>query len=516
MQAISLPDPPPSLGPSGPPAPSGGAPAPTPPPGVPVRDRLLGAAVVLVLVALLAGTAVWRVTRDDESAAPTTTVPGGAAGPSTAPSSPPAGEWPAEVQPLVAFVERARGGPFDRVVPIEFLTPQEYRDSVTALTQDTTPEDRIDTETWAAGLRALGLLEPGTDVEELVDQMYGEGTLAYYDDDDEVIRVLGTDVDVAHRATLVHELTHAWQDQHGFLEAYDDLEGSPSFILQTLVEGDASRIEDLYVETLSSGEMSDYLEQSAEQAEAANFDGVPPVMMASLYAPYALGAPLTTILAERGGNAAVDEAMAVPPRSESALMSARLFFADAEPVDVAEPALPDGAERLDGGDFGAFSWFLLLSERVDPRQALAVADAWAGDDSVTYRVGDRVCLAASYRGATSADTDTAAGLLSTWADGMAGHDAIVEREGDVVVVRSCESPTGTTVAGRSEVAVQYPVLRLQATLEVLGAGASFEEADCFGDAVVDAIGYDELATGSAFDRRRMAQISGTAARACFD
>src|SRR5690349_12719166 len=114
-------------------------------------------------------------------------------------------------------------------------------------------------------MRALGLLDQDTDLQDAIDQSYGECTLAFYDTENVKIRVLGTDVYVARRVTLVHELVHAWQDQQGFLEGYDEMEDTEAFILQTLVEGDATRIEDLYIETLSSDDFDDYQDQSAQQ-----------------------------------------------------------------------------------------------------------------------------------------------------------------------------------------------------------------------------------------------------------
>ena len=49
------------------------------------------------------------------------------------------------------------------------------------------------------------------------------GTLAFYDPIDERVRVRGTELSVGLEVTLVHELTHALQDQHFDVERlYDD------------------------------------------------------------------------------------------------------------------------------------------------------------------------------------------------------------------------------------------------------------------------------------------------------
>ena len=81
------------------------------------------------------------------------------------------------------------------------------------------------------------------------------------------MKVLGTELDVAHRVTLVHELTHAWQDQQGYLDELDDLDDGQAYTLQALAEGDATRIENAYVDSLSNSELDDYDRQSAQQGE---------------------------------------------------------------------------------------------------------------------------------------------------------------------------------------------------------------------------------------------------------
>ena len=345
---------------------------PTPPAGVPVRDRLIGAGVVLVLVAILAVTAVWRVTRDDAatvSAAGPSGTPS-TQGPSSTPSTAtPPDQWPAEVLPLVQFVEQQRGAQFDHPVPITFLTPEQYQAEIQAeaTTDDTTAEDTALQDASEGQLRALGLLDPSTDMQDAVAQLFGGGTLAYYDSEADEVKVLGTELDVAHRVTLVHELTHAWQDQQGYLDKLDDLEDGQAYALQALAEGDATRVENAYVDSLSNSELDDYDRQTAQQGEDVDLDGVPDVLVASFGSMYAVGEPFVDILDQQGGNAEVNAALADPPESEADLLDISRYLDEVAPLAVDEPTLPAGAERLDGGQFGAVSWLLTLAEQVDPR-----------------------------------------------------------------------------------------------------------------------------------------------------
>src|SRR2546430_4207437 len=67
--------------------------------------------------------------------------------------------------------------------------------------------------------RALGFIGGKVDLLRAYETHQTSGTLAYYDPDRQEIIVRGTALDVAHRVTVAHELTHVLQDQHFDLRA---------------------------------------------------------------------------------------------------------------------------------------------------------------------------------------------------------------------------------------------------------------------------------------------------------
>ena len=487
---------------------------------MPARDRLVGAGVVLLLLAILGATFGWRILRDDPAAVaaapPATDAPASSGAPGTTETDP--RSWPVEVQPLVEFVEQHRGGPFDHPVPITYLDRSDYEAAVKGQSEETTPQDQADLANVEGQLRALGLVSPDVDLDQAFQDIYSGGTLAFYDPKANEIKVLGTDLDVAHRVTLVHELTHAWQDQHDFLDKLDDLEDPQATTLQALAEGDATRIEDEYVETLSSSERREYARQVQEQAAAADYGDAPEALVAYFTSPYALGAPYVKVLAEQGGNPQVDKAMEVPPPAEADLVVVNRYLDGVQPVPVAVPAVPAGAEQVDDGPFGAITWIITLSERIDPRDALHLVDGWAGDSSVTYHQDGRTCTAAAYQGTTPADTDAAARAIGDWAGKMpASQGATVERTGDVAVLRACEpAPGEDDVVGQAQLAIQYPALRTEITWEVLSSGTALPKAQCFAAAVVDQISPSEMQSGGFHDQDRMQELSDNAWKACPD
>ena len=512
MSAIALPSPPGAAstdGVGGPGSPGASG------PGVPLRDRLLGVTVVVVLLAILGGAAGWRVLGEDSvAAAPPATQPR-AGGPPTTVA--PADAWPAEIQPLAEFVERERGTPFDHPVPVEFLSEDEYQAAAQDESGDPSEADKADLANFEGQLKSLGLLGPDADLDAATAQLYGEGTLAFYDPDADLVKVRGTDLDVAHRVTLVHELTHAWQDQQGYLDDRDDLDDAASFTLRSVVEGDAVRVENAYVDSLSPADQDTYQSQSQDQAANADLGDVPDVLIASFSSLYSLGGPFVSVLYDQGGNGEVDSALAEPPLAEVDLFDPLRYFGGEAPVEVSEPSVPAGGERLDGGEFGAVSWVITLGERIDPRDALATVDVWAGDQSVTYRLNDRVCTAVAYRGETPADTATAVERIKAWAAASPGLDATGESVGPDAVLRSCEPApgiAGPAVVGRAQIVVQYPALRLEIIDEVLSSGATLEEAVCFGNDVIQNLTVDQMASGAAFDPEVVRRLGDAASAVC--
>ena len=105
----------------------------------------------------------------------------------------------------------------------------------------------------SADLLALGLVTAPFDALAASEESDVVGTLGWYDDDREEMVVRGTDVDDTEvQLTVVHELTHALQDQHFDLPHLDeraDTSGEQA-ALGALIEGDATLVEHEYLWSL--------------------------------------------------------------------------------------------------------------------------------------------------------------------------------------------------------------------------------------------------------------------------
>lgn len=468
-------------------------------------------AILVVLVAIGAlGWAIVATTSTREVAAGAV-----AAGPST-----PATEWDPRLEPLARVVEQTRGKPFLRPVPAEFLDDEAFVDAVQGEASDLTDEDRTSLDVSTAQLRALGLIAADVDLRSLSEQLVGGGTLAYYDTEAERIIVKGQELDELTRSVVVHELTHAWQDQYTDLDRIDQLDDVRSSTLRTVAEGDATVVEDTYVDGFSSAELRKYEQQQREvSAEARSaLVGVPDLLQALFTSPYVVGPGFVRVLDGDGGNSAIDQALVEPPAADIELMLPERYLEGPDPVDVAPPSIGPGQEQLDRSEFGALSLLVTLAQRVDPRRSLDAVDGWAGDASTTYRDNGRSCIAISVVGVDPSASDRLATTFSEWVTAGPAGAASVERAGDTVLLRSCEDPAAVPAPGEpATIALQYVGLRLTLlgqTLEQLRV--PIDQAACFADNVVERVTPEELVDGSAVSSEEGERRGATAATACFN
>jgi hypothetical protein len=407
--------------------------------------------------------------------------------------------WDERVVPLVEFVERERGLSFDHPVTVEFLTEDEYSEAVRFDDDVLSEEEREGFAESAAALEALGLVPVGTDLLETSNDLVDSGTLAFYDPFAETVVVRGTEMTTGVEATLVHELVHVAQDQAFDLTQPPPVESTGAYeAYDALVEGDATRIEYAYIDTLSPDVQEAYWDDYMAGYDASRDDlaDVPVALEAMLAAPYVLGSPLVELIAADGGNAAVDAAFADPPRSSEHLLDPRSFFDGDDPVDVDEPELPTGAEQVGEGDtLGATMLYIVLAERIDPMAALTAADGWGGDAFVTYREADRACVRADFVGDSATDTDELAQALRSWVDAGAVGDASVDVAAGVVAFESCAGSDGGAEPhpGRAVDALAVPAARsgLMAMAAADG-GYDNDDAFAFGACFVERVGFESL------------------------
>jgi hypothetical protein len=377
-------------------------------------------------------TTTTSTTSPSTSSAPTTSPPTTGGGTGLDPAV-----VQAEVANLSAFVEQTWGKPFKTPVDVEVVDD----DAFTARLVATIDEERAELDKLDASYRALGLLPEGTSLYDVQRQLLSGGVLGYYDPESKELVVRGDHLSPYVRETIVHELTHALQDQWVDLDRaeYDDRKDEIAVGLSALAEGDARRVEAVYRDQLSAADQRDRDREETRFGQSADLAGVPDIVIKQTLAPYELGEPLVTDLVRQGGIDALLAAYADPPTTSEQLLEPARYEARQGRAEVARP--PVDGELTDEGVFGALSTAFLLEEEVPSRTALQAARGWEGDWYVSYRrPNGEVCVRVDWDLDTPIDGQELRQALQEWATAQEaeGVDATVEAPAaDRVRLTSC-------------------------------------------------------------------------------
>lgn len=381
--------------------------------------------------------------------------------PAAAATAPPA-KWDPRILELVRFVEESRGLEFEHPIPVEFLDDAEFEKELATDDADLTKKDRALDRRYSGDLYALGLVGPDFDVNAASNALDAQGVVGFYDQDAKKMFVRGKNLDDTDvRVTVVHELTHALQDQHFDLTKLQNATESSGqdFALTTLVEGDAVWVEEDYVATLPQAERDAYYaatgsspgetaDTSGATPEVGSAADVPPILDHLFTAPYELGYWFVDYLRvgalgprglrPGGSTKDVDRALRHPPPSDEQVLDPVAFLEHERPKAPRAPKLEAGETKRGSSDeLGVLTLYFLLASRLDPRTALVAVTGWKGDTYVGFTRDDQPCIRAAIATDDPREAKELASALEQWtAKGPAGA-ASVERNGADVELDAC-------------------------------------------------------------------------------
>lgn len=190
------------------------------------------------------------------------------------------------------------------------------------------------------------------------------------------------------KQTIVHELVHAHDDQWFELHRpeYDEADTEIGFGLSATVEGNARRVEQAWLDTLTREQRAERTAEELRFGLQADLSGVPPFLIDLIMAPYGFGQPLVDHLVERGGEEAVNEVIAQPPTTSEQVVIPPKLDAGEGATQVDTPRA--GGEVMDEGSFGMLTVLLMLSQVVGDDSAFDAAAGWAGDRYVAWDTAD--------------------------------------------------------------------------------------------------------------------------------
>ncbi|MDA3040340.1 MAG: hypothetical protein O3C27_12600, partial [Actinomycetota bacterium] len=355
---------------------------------------LAGSAIVAALL-VLGGALAFRSLRDDDTVADDATLTSDTSvlpdeqteGSATLPETPttpadqsetdPTTSAPADVEHVVCpaevsaeicdaahFVESFRGRPFKTFPTVQLVDDEAFGRRLLRDFDEELPEIEITTQIW----RSLGFIEPDEDLAEILATSWEIGTVGAYFTDTKELYVQGTDLDLYARLVVVHELTHAHDDQWLDLDRpeYDDATDEIGYGFSAVVEGNAQRVEGAWRAELSAAEQKELTRLEAAVLSAEDIEiylSLPEMLLFLQLSPYLDGRRLVDRIAGAGGEDAVDAAIESPPTtSEQVLHPERFGAEDAIKVPV-PPTDGGGAALLERGTVGELAFKLWLSDQ---------------------------------------------------------------------------------------------------------------------------------------------------------
>ena len=334
------------------------------------------------------------------------------------------------VDEAIEFIETAREREFlerpdVKLVDVDTMTQIVLDDIANDLSEDPEAADAS-----LAFARAIGFFGPTDEFLDVYEIFVSSGVLGvYFPTSDELLVRFDGELSLMTKATVVHELVHAFDDQHFNLDRDDAAQdGDAGWTFGAAAEGSASYVEDLWRDQLSEAD------QAALNAEEFAFE---PGDIFSLdlgfliyqTSVYEAGNTWLERRIETEGIAAIDDALINPP-STSEMVIEPLDAPGREPIDVPVPTV-DGVVLWEGSGGQALVSALTFVTAVNDE----VARGWGGDAIAVYIDPDgRECLRWDLVADSATDTEELLSGLQVWgADVGAGVTAV----GDLVRVDRC-------------------------------------------------------------------------------
>lgn len=372
---------------------------------------------------------------------------------------------------LIGDTEEVRGLPFLTQPNVAILTPEDLGRRVREDLEAELDTDELAVDTQV--LRLLGLLDANADLESMLVDLYEEQVAGFYDGDTGELVIGGEAADLTPltKSVIVHELIHALTDQHflfndDYEQMFDEERYDPGVAFQTLIEGDATYFQLVYIEQLPITEQFALASEAlAQMGETSVLDSVPQWIQNDLAFPYDTGQLFVESLVNSGGIAAVDAAYGARPQSTEVVMHPDRYASGEGILEVPPLAIElEGYETHETSTYGEWGFRLLLTDSVVPGAAAQAANGWGGDSYQVLYNGDDVVLAIAFKGDTEDDAfELADALISRLTENMEmgegesqggglaftpddGRYAFIDRIGDgFVFVVSTDAVAGAAV-----------------------------------------------------------------------
>ena len=261
-------------------------------------------------------------------------------------------------------------------------------DELRQMLEDNLAENADDIEIADRLYSLLGIVEPGSSLEDLLLDVYTNIVVGLFDTDENVLFVVA-DADeftLSNELTVAHEVTHALQQQHfNIRDIRDPYEDNSDRVraITALIEGDASLVDLIYrLRVFNDAQREQHLEES-QSADISAYRAAPAFIQRTVAFPYFEGANFAIYLFQQYGDfTAIDAAYEALPESTEQILHPELLGLDS-PREIAMPdladSLGDGWSEVDRDVMGELFIAALLEGALAPDMAAIAAAGWGGD-----------------------------------------------------------------------------------------------------------------------------------------
>ncbi|MFH1676096.1 MAG: hypothetical protein ABIC40_03640, partial [bacterium] len=321
---------------------------------------------------------------------------------------------------LMKTVSELRGLPFLNELPVNLVSSEKITEVIRLELDEEIPEDL--NRTFSDLYVMMGLMKHGRDLRSAYEKMIGEQAAGLYDPQNKEFYVVdidtgkmvddmlsdfgplgglvqgflgGMDFDMTDMV-IVHELTHALDDQHfDFNATLEKLRDSDSddktLAYQSLLEGNATRVTNDYMAKILGVDysmMSGFTDMYSSMAEGMmDYD---PMLEKLMIAPYMKGEQFVRYVYKNKGQDGLDNAFIDIPESMEQVLHPDLYYPNRDnPSKVGEPDLStvlkdwskEGVDTM--GEFIIKVMFELLTMKTP--YAEDIARGWDGDRVTLWR-----------------------------------------------------------------------------------------------------------------------------------
>ncbi|MFA5794384.1 MAG: hypothetical protein WC980_04875 [Candidatus Brocadiia bacterium] len=336
-------------------------------------------------------------------------------GPNTPPevkkSSPSTGELsPENLRNLQFTISRLRDLEFKTSVAVDSKNRDALkRKMVEDFEKSANPEE---TAKIKKALVKFGLVPPDINLDKFMADLYTEQIAGYYDAEAKELYTIspGSETKVEtqkeifgvpwERLTVVHEMTHALQDQHFDLLTMpmDSIENDDlASAVKALVEGEATFMMYDYLfrqgglNLLLFPDVSDQGEEAPAGANETVLDQAPPYIKQGLLFPYVKGLEFVKFIKRREGWAGIDKVYSDLPSSTEQIIHPEKYLTESRdyPITVGLPELkdvlpPDKWPLQLQNVMGEFNVELLLRQFLPTLKTERIAEGWGGDEFAVW------------------------------------------------------------------------------------------------------------------------------------